>query len=93
MLTTLFENGRIKCNQYWPDVLETNNYGLFTIYCNRERKENELIYREFIFLNKEINEKRIIYQIQNEIWPDHGVPNDYLSFVNFVFRNSRIKKS
>ncbi|CAF3641045.1 unnamed protein product [Adineta steineri] len=93
MLTTLFESGRIKCHQYWPNVSETNDYGLFTIRCTRERKENELMYREFIFLNKEINEERIIYQIQNEIWPDHGVPNDYVSFVDFVLEIRELRKA
>ena len=86
-------SGRIKCHQYWPDVLETNDYGLFTIRCTRERKENELLYRELIFYNKEINEERTIYQIQNETWPDHGVPNDYISFVNFVLEIRELRKA
>ncbi|CAF0959126.1 unnamed protein product [Adineta steineri] len=93
MLTTLFENGRIKCHQYWPNVLETNDYGLFSIRCRRERKENQLIYREFLFSNKETNEERIIYQIQTETWPDHGVPNDFSSFVDFVLEIRELRKS
>ncbi|CAF1154657.1 unnamed protein product [Rotaria sordida] len=93
MLTTLFENGRIKCHQYWPNVLETNDYGLFTVRCRRERKENQLIYREFFFTHKETNEERIIYQIQTETWPDHGVPNDFASFVEFVLEIRELRKS
>ncbi|CAF2905605.1 unnamed protein product [Rotaria sp. Silwood2] len=93
MLTTLFENGRIKCHQYWPNVLETNDYGLFSVRCRRERKENQLIYREFFFTHKETNEERIIYQIQTETWPDHGVPNDFASFVEFVLEIRELRKS
>ncbi|CAF1907927.1 unnamed protein product [Rotaria magnacalcarata] len=93
MLTTLFENGRIKCHQYWPNVLETHDYGLCSIRCRRERKENQLIYREFFLTNKETNEERIVYQIQTETWPDHGVPNDYSSFVEFVLEIRELRKS
>ncbi|CAF1173306.1 unnamed protein product [Rotaria sp. Silwood1] len=93
MLTTLFENGRIKCHQYWPNVLETNDYGLFSVRCRRERKENQLIYREFFFTHKETNEERTIYQIQTETWPDHGVPNDFSSFVEFVLEIRELRKS
>jgi protein tyrosine phosphatase len=89
----LFFSGRIKCHQYWPNVLETNDYGLFSVRCRRERKENQLIYREFLFSNKEINEERTIYQIQTETWPDHGVPNDFASFVDFVLEIRELRKS
>ncbi|CAF1044909.1 unnamed protein product [Adineta ricciae] len=93
MLTTLFENGRTKCHQYWPNVLETNDYGLLSVRCRRERKENQLVYREFVFTHKETNEERTIYQIQTETWPDHGVPNDYTSFVEFVLEIRELRKS
>ncbi|CAF5143800.1 unnamed protein product [Rotaria sp. Silwood1] len=93
MLTTLFENGRIKCHQYWPNILETIDYDLFTIRCCRERKENEFIYREFLILNKEINEERIVYQIQCETWPDHDIPNNYSSFVDFVLEIRELRKA
>jgi len=86
-------SGRIKCHQYWPNVLETNDYGLFSVQCRRERKENQLVYREFLFSNKETNEERIIYQIQTETWPDHGVPNDFASFVEFVLEIRELRKS
>ncbi len=73
--------------------MEIIDYGKFTIRCTRERKENELMYREFVLLNKEINDERIIYQIQNETWPDHGVPDDYASFVDFVLEIRELRKA
>lgn len=90
---TNFHSGRIKCHQYWPNVMETIDNETFTIRCRRERKENQLVYREFLFLNKETNEERIIYQIQTESWPDHGVPNDFTSFVEFVLEIRELRKS
>lgn len=86
-------SGRIKCHQYWPNVLESNDFGSFSIRCRRERKENQLTYREFLFSHKETGEERIIYQIQTETWPDHGVPNDYASFVEFVLEIRELRKS
>lgn len=73
--------------------METIDYGLFQIRCNRERKENDLMYRELICLNKESHEERIVYQIQNEIWPDHGVPTDYASFIDFVLEIRELRKA
>lgn len=88
-----FSSGRIKCHQYWPNVTEMVDYGSFQIRCCRESKENEFIYREFIISNKNLNEERIIYQIQYETWPDHDVPNDYASFVDFVLEIRELRKA
>ena len=51
------------------------------------------MYRELICLNKESHEERIVYQIQNEIWPDHGVPTDYASFIDFVLEIRELRKA
>lgn len=73
--------------------METHDYGSLTIRCRRERKENQLIYREFLVEHQETKEERIIYQIQTETWPDHGVPDDYASFVDFVLEIRELRKS
>jgi len=93
MLTPLFESGRMKCHQYWPNVSESVTFGSWTIRCIRERKEKDLIYRELILFHDEIKEERFIYQIQNETWPDHGVPNDYQSFVDFILEIRELRKA
>lgn len=93
MISLFFSSGRVKCHQYWPDIFESIDYEYFSIRCRRERKENQLTYREFVFTHKEYNEERIIYQIQTETWPDHGVPNDYTSFVEFVLEIRELRKS
>ena len=73
--------------------METSDYGQLTVRCRRERKENQLVYREFLFSHRETKEERIIYQIQVETWPDHGVPNDFSSFVEFVLEIRELRKS
>lgn len=83
----------MKCHQYWPNVSESVTFGSWTIRCIRERKEKDLIYRELILFHDEIKEERFIYQIQNETWPDHGVPNDYQSFVDFILEIRELRKA
>jgi len=89
----LFFSGRVKCHQYWPDEEQSAAYGSFTLRCNRERKENDLIYRELFLFNEETNQERTVYQIQNETWPDHGVPTEYQSFVNFILEIRELRKA
>ena len=74
-------------------MFDSLDYGRFNVRCRRERKDNELIYREFSIVNKNVNEERFIYQIQNETWPDHGVPNDYGLFVDFILEIRELRKS
>ena len=68
-------------------------YGCLTIRCRRERKESALIYREFIVTNQETEEDRFVYQIQNQTWPDHGVPDDHESFVEFLLEIRELRKA
>ncbi|CAF0928680.1 unnamed protein product, partial [Didymodactylos carnosus] len=93
MLTTLYENGCIKCHQYWPNINEIFDYGTFTIKCRREKKENLLLYREFLFTHKEFNEERTIFQIQFETWADHGIPSDYSTFIDLVFQIRDLRRN
>jgi protein tyrosine phosphatase len=93
MMFNEISSGRSKCHQYWPDALKHVTYGCFTVRSRRERKENQLIYREFILQHCDTNTERIIYQIQNETWPDHGVPTDSRSLLDFLVEIRQWRKS
>ncbi|KAI6177220.1 hypothetical protein M3Y97_00883300 [Aphelenchoides bicaudatus] len=73
MLTTLLENGRQKCHQYWPDLNETMEFGQLVISNLDEREERYAHYREILIRNKLTREERRVTQIQYVAWPDHGV--------------------
>ena len=73
MLTGLKENGKIKCDQYWPSS-ETGEYtfdhnSLVVQLISEEVLMPGLIRRQF-----KINQSQVLTQLQYETWPDHGAP-------------------
>lgn len=83
MLTDFIENGRIKCDEYFPKkVCETKTFGRFTVSCI-EPQENPLrlkhlkllniIPRTFILDNG--TEERTVKHYHFLAWPDHGYSN------------------
>uniref|UniRef100_A0AC35TU24 Tyrosine-protein phosphatase non-receptor type 4 n=1 Tax=Rhabditophanes sp. KR3021 TaxID=114890 RepID=A0AC35TU24_9BILA len=90
MLTTLIENGRIKCHQYWPRVCESHDYGNFVIKCKNERETENCVYRDLTLMDVSTKEMRSVTQLQYITWPDHGVPEDPKNFIEFV---TEVRKS
>ncbi|XP_040569393.2 LOW QUALITY PROTEIN: tyrosine-protein phosphatase non-receptor type 4-like [Lepeophtheirus salmonis] len=85
MLTTIVEQGRVKCHKYWPDLdekMEFESTGL-VIKCIGEKKHDNFAFRDFTLINKE-GEERSISQMAYLSWPDHGVPESSDEFVDFV---------
>lgn len=79
MLCKLQEDGRPKCDQYWPDeneVLEYDELG-FKIKSESELIQSDNLHkREMTLINSETNEEiSKVVQIQYLGWPDHGIPN------------------
>lgn len=54
MLTTLKENDRVKCHQYWPNVGQTTEYGSLQITNVFEREDEKTLfqYRELSIRHK-----------------------------------------
>nr|XP_039259572.1 receptor-type tyrosine-protein phosphatase mu-like [Styela clava] len=79
MLTKCVEAGKIKCEQYWPNVNESVQQGSFIV-----RNEQEIYYGGFvrrILVIQTPHDKNItVQQYQFLKWPDHGVPVTTSSF-------------
>ncbi|KAJ1526841.1 hypothetical protein ONE63_008405 [Megalurothrips usitatus] len=89
MLTTVIERGRTKCAQYWPEVGSTLDLGNeLTVTCNSEITDptQSFVFREFVLRNSSTGEERDISHMQYLAWPDHGVPEDWIRFVEFTER-------
>nr|XP_022307684.1 receptor-type tyrosine-protein phosphatase alpha-like [Crassostrea virginica] len=80
MLTNLMENGKIKCNQYWPEGTYDEFYSDIKISKFEEKHFAFYVIRKFTMTHSE--EFRIVTQYHYTKWPDHSTP-DPLSLVVF----------
>eukprot|EP00056_Hartaetosiga_gracilis_P011327 m.170240 g.170240 ORF g.170240 m.170240 type:complete len:1259 (+) comp13487_c7_seq1:79-3855(+) len=82
MVTNLTEGGRSKCFQYWPEEKESQAFGDYEVTTNAVLDRPGFVIRDFhIRYNKS---KRRMFQFQFLGWPDHGIPADGKSFLEFV---------
>ncbi|XP_061851396.1 tyrosine-protein phosphatase non-receptor type 3 isoform X5 [Colius striatus] len=84
MLTTLTERGRTKCHQYWPDPPDVMEYGSFRVRCQAEDCTIAYVVREMVITNVETEQHHTVTHLQYVAWPDHGVPDDSMDFLEFV---------
>ncbi|XP_054237505.1 tyrosine-protein phosphatase non-receptor type 3 isoform X2 [Indicator indicator] len=84
MLTTLTERGRTKCHQYWPDPPDVMEYGRFRVRCHSEDCTIAYVVREMAITNVETGQQHTVTHLQYVAWPDHGVPDDSMDFLEFV---------
>lgn len=79
MTANIIENGKKKCEKYWPDkVLKT---GEIIVSFSSEMVFLDYTVRNFKLQKVGVSGHRIIRQYQYTAWPDHGVPSYPLSLV------------
>jgi tyrosine-protein phosphatase non-receptor type 4 len=85
MVTPLVECGSIKCFKYWPDLNETQTLSnLLQLNCTKQIETSSLVEREFRLIRN--GEERICTHLQYLAWPDHGVPDDPMQFLELIFK-------
>jgi len=84
MLTRELENGRLKCDRYWPDLDCPMIAGYFKIGLVEYKETPELTTRILELTNFESNEKRKVTQFQYTAWPDHGLPVSTTAFLDLA---------
>ena len=99
MITHLYEGGKVKCDQYWPEA-GTANYGDINVTTVREDVLAFYTLRTFtleLLTSPPVKKKKggveggrltqTVYQYHYTAWPDHGVPLHALPLISFI-RNS-----
>lgn len=92
MLTKLSENGKLKSEQYWPELEVTKTYGNISVLNKKENKYSYYTYRQFCITKN--SENFLVDHYQFTSWPDHGAPKDpghFISFRNQIHSSSCYK--
>nr|XP_020865328.1 receptor-type tyrosine-protein phosphatase eta isoform X6 [Phascolarctos cinereus] len=93
MLTKCVEQGRTKCEEYWPSK-QTQNYGDITVGIISEIILPEWTIRDFTVKNNKTSESHPLRQFHFTSWPDHGVPDTTDLLINFRYLvNDYMKQS
>ncbi|XP_076219016.1 receptor-type tyrosine-protein phosphatase T-like isoform X2 [Aptenodytes patagonicus] len=74
MLTSLVEQNKTKCEQYWPEQEQV--YGDFTVTLSNTRTTTGLVTRIFCLQKAGCALPRVVQQFHYLLWPDHGVPRN-----------------
>ncbi|XP_044870320.1 receptor-type tyrosine-protein phosphatase eta [Mauremys mutica] len=82
MLTKCVEQGRTKCEEYWPDK-GSNYYDDITVTLVSEYVLPEWTIRDFTVEGSDATESHSVRQFHFTSWPDHGVPETTDLLINF----------
>ncbi|XP_052764640.1 receptor-type tyrosine-protein phosphatase kappa-like [Mya arenaria] len=81
MVTNLMEEGKEKCEQYWPNVGITKDYSGVKVTCQSEDAYAEFT-RRLLLLNDGKSERQL-HHLHFTAWPDRGIPEDVTALIEF----------
>ncbi|XP_015763700.1 PREDICTED: receptor-type tyrosine-protein phosphatase T-like [Acropora digitifera] len=82
MLTNLVEQGKSKCEQYWPN--DTSEYGGIKVTLLKTENFANYVIRSFFVIKG--SEKRDLFQFHYTTWPDRGVPQNSTALLAFRWK-------
>jgi len=95
MLTNVTEKGQDKCGQYWPLVQGDQGamtYNDFIVTLENSKTYPGFHLRALVLRDRHTGEKRTIWHLHYNSWPDHGVPDDASNFLEFLTQMQSAKK-
>ncbi|XP_053395786.1 receptor-type tyrosine-protein phosphatase T-like [Mercenaria mercenaria] len=85
MLTNVIEEGKTKCEQYWPEEGSSSTFGSVTVFTENTESFSQFVIRKLKIRNETSKEKsKTITQFHFTAWPDRGVPKYASSLVHFL---------
>ncbi|KAH9508789.1 hypothetical protein Btru_050063 [Bulinus truncatus] len=88
MLTKLVEDGKFRCEKYWPDTNDAWFGSINVLLLSTHHFSDYLIRR--LKLQKENKYSHDIVQFHFTSWPDNGVPESPWALVDFLLRVSSL---
>ncbi|KAE8593922.1 hypothetical protein XENTR_v10019376 [Xenopus tropicalis] len=83
MLTNCMENGRVKCEHYWPLDYTPCTYGDITVTVTSEMILPDWTVRDFTLKHAKQQGNKHARHFHFTVWPDHGVPENTTTIVEF----------
>ncbi|ELU04626.1 hypothetical protein CAPTEDRAFT_173573 [Capitella teleta] len=80
MVANLVEDGRHKCEQYWPEAGK-KSYGSMTVESMDSEQYADFVVRTFTISKGDVS--KTLRQFHFTAWPDHGVPTHATSLLEF----------
>ncbi|XP_053548870.1 FERM and PDZ domain-containing protein 2 [Bombina bombina] len=91
MMTQERENGKVKCERYWPEVIHgTWELDKLTLKLENYQVLQDFTIRILSLTHCETGEYRTITHLQFTTWADHGIPENPQSLLRFVCYLQRI---
>jgi len=85
MLAKIFEGGKEKVSQYWPDEKETPIvFGEYSITLQDIEIKKENTTRRIELKHIQSNTIKKVVQLHYTAWPDHGVPDSTKTFLELI---------
>ncbi|XP_077115664.1 receptor-type tyrosine-protein phosphatase H isoform X3 [Ranitomeya variabilis] len=83
MLTNCMENGRVKCDHYWPLDYTPCTYGDIAVTVTSDTILSEWTIRDFSIRREKEPGIKHVRHFHFTAWPDHGVPESTTSIIQF----------
>ncbi|RDD45183.1 Tyrosine-protein phosphatase non-receptor type 9 [Trichoplax sp. H2] len=96
MLARLYENGRVKCSQYWPNDGEILIYGKLTVeHESTTEKEHYVLHKLSIYCEESEGSlsTRCIYLFRFTSWPDFGIPPSASPLLKMIENINHLNRS
>ncbi|KJE90141.1 tyrosine-protein phosphatase non-receptor type 6 [Capsaspora owczarzaki ATCC 30864] len=94
MLAKIFEDGKKKCAEYWPETTKTEQYGDVLVYNEADDDVSaDYTCRKFRVTTPDHPEPRSVYQYHYTAWPDHGIPSSATSLLHMIAGARKVKGS
>ncbi|WAR15967.1 PTPRK-like protein [Mya arenaria] len=84
MVTNLMEEGKEKCEQYWPNIGTTLTYIGVKVTCQSKDEYAEFT-RRLLLLNDGEYERQL-HHLHFTAWPDRGIPEEVTALIEFRHR-------
>ncbi|KAM4652178.1 receptor-type tyrosine-protein phosphatase H [Discoglossus pictus] len=83
MLTNCMENGRVKCEHYWPLDYTPCTYEDITVTVTSETILPDWTIRDFTLKHAKQLDIKYVRHFHFTVWPDHGVPENTTTIIKF----------